>query len=94
MTKKTNANKNGHKNVKIARKSKTVTKQQPLARSTGWKKVKIAGRLMSDDGGAGLEGLLGLEVLEDFEVPIRRQKVEKVCVAKKSVCVIEFHCFH
>lgn len=30
-----------------------------------WEKVKIAGNLVTDDGG-GLEGLIGLEVLEDY----------------------------
>lgn len=30
-----------------------------------WEKVKIAGNLITDDGG-GLEGLIGLEVLEDY----------------------------
>lgn len=85
MKKKTNSIKNGNKNVKVAGKSKAVTKQQskPVTKqqplpSTGWKKVKIAGRLMSDDGGAGLEGLLGVEVLENFDAPIKRQKFEKV----------------
>lgn len=33
-----------------------------------WKKVKLSGNLLSDDGGLGLEGLLGLEVLENARV--------------------------
>lgn len=77
MKKKTSSTKNGNKKAKIAAKSKPVAKKQPLP-SDGWKKVKIAGRLMSDDGGTGLEGLMGLEVLENFDAPIRRQKIEKV----------------
>lgn len=82
MKKKTNSIKNGNENNKVADKSKPVTKQSPLP-STGWKKVKIAGRLMSDDGGAGLEGLLGVEVLENFDAPIKRQKFEKVGIARR-----------
>lgn len=87
MKKKTNSIKNGNKIDKIAGKSKPVTKKTPLP-STGWKKVKIAGRLMSDDGGAGLEGLLGVEVLENFDAPIKRQKFEKVRRAKRQVWTI------
>lgn len=81
MKEKTKSIKNGKKAGKVANKSKAVTKQQPPLPSVGWKKVKIAGRLMSDDGGAGLEGLMGLEVLENCEAPIKRQKFEKVNVA-------------
>lgn len=78
MKKETSSIVKGNKAAKIAGKSKTATKQKPSVPSTGWKKVKIAGRLLSDDGGTGLEGLLGLEVLENFDAPIRRQKIEKV----------------
>lgn len=85
MKKKTNSIKNGKKSVKVARESKPLTKQKLLPPSTGWKKVKIAGRLMSDDGGTGLEGLMGLEVLENSEAPIARQKIEKVSIAGATV---------
>lgn len=77
MKKKTNSTKNAGKNGGIAVKSKAIPDTMELP-STGWKKVKIAGRIMSDEGGAGLEGLLGVEVLDDYPVPIARQKFENV----------------
>lgn len=44
-----------------------------------WKKVKLSGNLLSDDGGLGLEGLLGLEVLENANsVGVTKQKFVKV----------------
>lgn len=44
-----------------------------------WKKVKLSGNLLSDDGGLGLEGLLGLEVLENPSQSVRvtREKFVK-----------------
>lgn len=51
-----------------------------------WKKVKLSGNLLSDDGGASLEGLLGLEVLESYKASsitkdkhpkIKRQKISR-----------------
>lgn len=40
-----------------------------------WEKVKLSGNLLSDDGGANLEGLLGLEVLENYDrSSIKKQK--------------------
>lgn len=53
-----------HKTIKLAKKvSKNSIKS--TANSKKWKKVKIAGNLVSDDGG-GLEGLIGLEIMEDY----------------------------
>lgn len=44
-----------------------------------WKKVKLSGNLLSDDGGASLEGLLGLEVLENYDKKsITKEKFVKV----------------
>lgn len=44
-----------------------------------WKKVKLSGNLLSDDGGLGLEGLLGLEVLENAKsVGVTKEKLVKV----------------
>lgn len=37
-----------------------------LLKNATWKKVKLAGNIVSDDGG-GLEGLIGLEVLESYD---------------------------
>lgn len=44
-----------------------------------WKKVKLSGNLLSmDDGGASLEGLLGLEVLENYGGAISITKGKRV----------------
>lgn len=59
-------------------KGATAPKSNP-----SWTKIKLAGNLISDDGGAGLEGLLGLEVLEDYggvlSVTKEKPKKFKVC---------------
>lgn len=88
---KTSLVKNGKIEAKIAPKSKPSTKRRPrppLPLNAGWKKVKIAGNLMSDDGGIGLEGLLGLEVLENFGGPIARQNIRKVNVLAGVICML------
>lgn len=46
------------KNGKVKKSTKTP--------APAWSKVKIAGNLVTDDGG-GLEGLIGLEVLENYD---------------------------
>lgn len=44
-----------------------------------WKKVKLSGNLLSDDGGFDLEGLLGLEVLENANsVGVTKEQPAKV----------------
>lgn len=63
---------------KVSKKSKNLTKKTILGGQTKWKKVKLAGNLLSDEGGAGLEGLLGLEVLENYDCKITKQKIPKV----------------
>lgn len=48
-------------------KTRTISKIQSSVANPQWKKVKLSGNLLSmDDGGAGLEGLLGLEILENY----------------------------
>lgn len=47
-------------------KKKVATKKTPSTVDGSWSKVKIAGNLISNDGG-GLEGLIGLEVLENYD---------------------------
>lgn len=48
------------------KKSKTAAAKKEVEQQKGaWERVKIAGNLITDDGG-GLEGLIGLEVLEDY----------------------------
>lgn len=63
---------------KISKKSKNITKNSLINGEAKWKKVKLAGKLLSDEGGAGLEGLLGLEVLENYDCKITKQKFPKV----------------
>lgn len=43
-----------------------------------WSKVKISGNLVSDDGG-GLEGLVGLEVLEDYDIGTVLSEKVRIC---------------
>ncbi len=50
--------------IKSKQKSKPTNKKPPIDGS--WSKVKIAGNLITNDGG-GLEGLIGLEVLENYD---------------------------
>lgn len=61
--KKTNA----HKKPALQKTQKNgKVKKSAKVPSASWSKVKIAGNLVTDDGG-GLEGLIGLEVLENYE---------------------------
>lgn len=50
--------------IKSKQKSKATDKKHSIEDS--WSKVKIAGNLITNDGG-GLEGLIGLEVLENYD---------------------------
>lgn len=51
--------------MKIQSKKKIKSRdKKPIVGS--WSKVKIAGNLITNDGG-GLEGLVGLEVLENYD---------------------------
>lgn len=52
-----------HKTKKLMKGSSRSNKS--IEKLKKWKKVKIAGNLVSDDGG-GLEGLIGLEIMEDY----------------------------
>lgn len=49
-------------------------------KNTAWQKVKLTGNLLSDEGGAGLEGLIGLEVLENYgnDLSVIREKPKRV----------------
>lgn len=55
---------------------------KPSKSKPSWSKVQIAGKLISDDGGAGLEGLLGLEVLENYNgfLSVTKEKPKKAKV--------------
>lgn len=71
------------KNSKKIKKSKKKISGGVVAKDPNkklqWKKVKLSGNLLSDDGGLGLEGLLGLEVLENPSQSVRvtREKIVK-----------------
>lgn len=60
-------------------KVKKILNETESNKPPQWKKVKLSGNLMSDDGGFGLEGLLGLEVLENANsVGVTKEKPVKV----------------
>lgn len=61
------------KKIKAAQPLKMKQSKQP-SKKPAWSKVKIAGSLVTDDGG-GLEGLIGLEVLEDYDKDVITSKV-------------------
>lgn len=79
------------KTSKKINKSKKKTATSVVAKGPKkrpqWKKVKLSGNLLSDDGGIGLEGLLGLEVLENPSESVRvtREKLVKVKKQPKVV---------
>lgn len=54
------------KHPKPKKGTKFTKKTQQHLPVPSWSKVKIAGNLVTDDGG-GLEGLIGLEVLENYD---------------------------
>lgn len=71
---------------KSSLKFKTYSKKKngiakPAKTNSAWEKVKLAGNLISDDGGSGLEGLLGLEVLENYDkTSVTKEKFKRVKV--------------
>lgn len=69
--------------IKSKKKNKTSDKKKPS--ESAWSKVKIAGNLVTNDGG-GLEGLIGLEVLENYDIKtITKSKVTKHCLKGLSI---------
>lgn len=64
--------------VKNIKKRKSSGFKENTKTKLPWKKVKLSGNLLSDDGGASLEGLLGLEVLENYNgISITKEKPPK-----------------
>lgn len=61
------------KKIKAAQPIKAKQNKQS-SKKPAWSKVKIAGSLVTDDGG-GLEGLIGLEVLENYDKDVITSKV-------------------
>lgn len=57
---------NKQKNPKIKPPSLKVNNNSKPASDKNWEKVKIKGSVITEDG-VGLEGLIGLEVLEHYD---------------------------
>lgn len=76
------------KNSIKSQKSKKTTSNgiivKDSAKQPQWKKVKLSGNLLSDDGGLGLEGLLGLEVLENPSQTVRITKSKTIKLKKTN----------
>lgn len=52
------------------------------SKNAQWKEVKLCGNLITDDSVGSLEGLIGLEVLEDYDKSmINKGRVERVNIA-------------
>lgn len=52
------------------------------SKNAQWKEVKLCGNLITDDSVGSLEGLIGLEVLEDYDKSmINKGRVEGVNIA-------------
>lgn len=66
------------KKIKAAQPIRPKQNKQ-AAKKPAWSKVKIAGSLVTDDGG-GLEGLIGLEILENYDKDVITSKV------RSSIC--------
>lgn len=68
--------------MKASKSAKKAAKKngKPLGGKPQWKKIKLSGKLLSDEGGIGLEGLLGLEVLENAGqvVSVLKEKPQRV----------------
>lgn len=83
------------KATKIKGKKPTKSNRNLIGKSRNqqpqWKKVKLSGNLLSDDGGIGLEGLLGLEVLENAgqSMSITKEKRPKVKRTKVVPDIVE-----
>lgn len=71
---------NKHRQSKNKMKSKKKASSKRPQIEGSWSKVKIAGNLITNDGG-GLEGLVGLEVLESYDNNI---------ISKAKVTIDEF----
>ncbi|XP_022224518.2 ATP-dependent RNA helicase DDX24 [Drosophila obscura] len=82
------------KAAKVAKKIKKVSKGSKADKAENWQKVKIKGHVISNDFD-GYEGLIGLEVLEDYDAELvksskkraskRSDKKDKVKSKKKKV---------
>lgn len=67
------------KKIKVESKSNKIKTIGDALECKAWEKVKIKGNVISDDGG-GFEGLIGLEVLEEYDSKlVENAKVYFIC---------------
>ncbi|EDW91421.1 ATP-dependent RNA helicase DDX24 [Drosophila yakuba] len=62
-------------------KLKDVAKEPALSKAENWQKVKIKGHVISDDCG-GYEGLIGLEVLKDYDASLVKSSQKRTTSRK------------
>lgn len=81
------ANKSAKKSAKKNGKPSANGAKPASGGKPQWKKIKLSGKLLSDEGGIGLEGLLGLEVLENAGdvLSVVKEKPQKVKREKFAV---------
>ncbi|KAH8374408.1 hypothetical protein KR200_001678 [Drosophila serrata] len=68
---------NKQKSTKLPRAGKSVVKEPAVPKEENWQKVKIKGHVISDDFG-GYEGLIGLEVLKDYDAALVKSSQKRV----------------
>jgi len=67
---------NKQKTAKPPKLLKGAAKEPALSKAENWQKVKIKGHVISDDGG-GFEGLIGLEVLKDYDASLVKSSAKR-----------------
>ncbi|EDX07893.1 GD25288 [Drosophila simulans] len=67
---------NKQKTAKPPKLLKGAAKEPALSKAENWQKVKIKGHVISDDCG-GYEGLIGLEVLKDYDASLVKSSAKR-----------------
>ncbi|KAH8309378.1 ATP-dependent RNA helicase DDX24 [Drosophila kikkawai] len=68
---------NKQKSAKLPRAGKNTVKEPAAPKEENWQKVKIKGHVISDDFG-NYEGLIGLEVLKDYDAALVKSSQKRV----------------
>lgn len=68
---------NKQKSAKLPRAAKNSAKEASVSKEENWQKVKIKGHVISDDFG-GYEGLIGLEVLKDYDAALVKSSQKRI----------------
>ncbi|XP_017123570.1 ATP-dependent RNA helicase DDX24 [Drosophila elegans] len=68
---------NKQKTAKPPKAAKSAAKEDAISKAENWQKVKIKGHVISDDCG-GYEGLIGLEVLKDYDAALVKSTQKRV----------------